>query len=75
MWVAIQEISEADTRPSDLVKQVEAGRAERRAVLEQFQHSASSKATSGPGAAHSQDFLYGEDGLPARPRCHFLSRN
>jgi len=39
-------------------------RAERRAVLEQFQHSASSKATSGPSAARSQDFLYGDDGMP-----------
>jgi len=40
-------------------------RAERRALLEQFQHAASSKATPGPDAARSQDFLYDEDGLPA----------
>jgi len=40
-------------------------KAERRVFLEQFQRSASSKATPGPDAARSQDFLYGEDGLPA----------
>jgi len=41
------------------------GKAERRAALERFQRSAFSKITPGPDAAHSQDFLYGEDGLPA----------
>jgi len=38
---------------------------QRRAVLEQFQRSASSKITPGPDAPHSQDFLYDDDGLPA----------
>jgi len=40
-------------------------RAERRAFLEQFQRAASSKATPATDAAHSQDFLYDQDGLPA----------
>ena len=35
----------------------------RRALLEELR-SASVKATSGPSAARSQDFLYDEDGLP-----------
>jgi antitoxin (DNA-binding transcriptional repressor) of toxin-antitoxin stability system len=38
--------------------------AARRAVLEAAQASAARKATAGPDAARSQDFLYGEDGLP-----------
>ena len=37
----------------------------RRAVMEKVRASASAKAGPGPDAAHSQDFLYGEDGLPA----------
>jgi prevent-host-death family protein len=37
----------------------------RRALMERVRASASGKAGSGPDAAHSQDFLYGEDGLPA----------
>jgi prevent-host-death family protein len=37
---------------------------ERLALLEKLSASASAKAIAGPGAARSQDFLYGEDGLP-----------
>lgn len=37
----------------------------RRALLEAVRASAAAKATAGPTAAHSQDFLYGNDGLPA----------
>jgi len=40
-------------------------RAQRRAALERFQRTVSSKMTPGPDAAYSQDFLYDEDGLPA----------
>ena len=36
----------------------------RRALLEELRISGSVKATPGPNAARSQDFLYGEDGLP-----------
>lgn len=36
----------------------------RRELLESIRASAAQKATSGPSAARSQDFLYGEDGLP-----------
>ena len=36
----------------------------RRALLEMLRRSAANKATVGPNAAHSQDFLYGDDGLP-----------
>ena len=36
----------------------------RRRILEEFRAAASAKITPGPNAAHSQDFLYGEDGLP-----------
>ncbi|ATQ67991.1 MULTISPECIES: type II toxin-antitoxin system Phd/YefM family antitoxin [Methylosinus] len=39
-------------------------RASRRALLEAIRASAAAKATPGPNAARSQDFLYGEDGLP-----------
>ena len=38
-------------------------RAARRALLEELRR-ASVKATPGPSAARSQDFLYDEDGLP-----------
>ncbi len=38
-------------------------RKSRRALLESVR-AAAAKATSGPNAARSQDFLYGEDGLP-----------
>ncbi len=37
----------------------------RRAVLEAAREAGAAKATPGPAAARSQDFLYGEDGLPA----------
>jgi prevent-host-death family protein len=36
----------------------------RRALMEKVRASAFAKAGPGPDAAHSQDFLYGEDGLP-----------
>ena len=36
----------------------------RKMVLDGVRASAAKKATAGPNAAHSQDFLYGEDGLP-----------
>ncbi len=36
----------------------------RKAVLDAVRASAAAKATSGPSAARSQDFLYGDDGLP-----------
>jgi prevent-host-death family protein len=36
----------------------------RRALLEAVRASASRKAATGPSAARSQDFLYGDDGLP-----------
>ena len=39
-------------------------RAARRALLEELRTSASAKATPGPSAARSQDFLYDDDGLP-----------
>jgi len=37
---------------------------DRRALLEQERARGSAKATAGPDAARSQDFLYGDDGLP-----------
>lgn len=36
----------------------------RKALLDTVRASAAAKATTGPNAARSQDFLYGEDGLP-----------
>ncbi|MBW8842894.1 MAG: type II toxin-antitoxin system prevent-host-death family antitoxin [Sphingomonadales bacterium] len=36
----------------------------RRALLDTVRAAAARKATAGPHAARSQDFLYGEDGLP-----------
>jgi prevent-host-death family protein len=39
-------------------------RRSRRALLEAVRTTASMKATIGPSAARSQDFLYGADGLP-----------
>ncbi len=35
-----------------------------RALIEEIQASAATKATPGPCAARSQDFLYDDDGLP-----------
>jgi prevent-host-death family protein len=40
-------------------------RKSRRTLLEAVRASAAAKATTGPDAARSQDFLYGDDGLPA----------
>lgn len=39
-------------------------RAARRALLETVRTAGAAKAAAGPGAARSQDFLYGDDGLP-----------
>jgi prevent-host-death family protein len=36
----------------------------RRALLESVRKSGAAKASAGPGAARSQDFLYGDDGMP-----------
>jgi prevent-host-death family protein len=36
----------------------------RRALMEAVRAAGAAKATPGPDAARSQDFLYGEDGLP-----------
>jgi len=36
----------------------------RKALLDAVRASAAQKATAGPDAARSQDFLYGDDGLP-----------
>ena len=38
-------------------------RKSRRALLEAARTTAAAKAAAGPNAAHSQDFLYGDDGL------------
>ena len=40
------------------------GKASRQALLEAARASGARKATAGPSAARSQDFLYGDDGLP-----------
>ncbi len=37
----------------------------RRALMERVRASATAKALPGADAAHSQDFLYGDDGMPA----------
>jgi hypothetical protein len=37
----------------------------KRAILEEIMAAAAGKASPGPCAARSQDFLYDEDGLPA----------
>ena len=39
-------------------------RRSRSAVLEAVRAAAATKASAGPNAARSQDFLYGDDGLP-----------
>lgn len=39
-------------------------RKSRRALLEAARRSGAAKAEAGPNAARSQDFLYGDDGLP-----------
>lgn len=38
--------------------------AAKRAIIESIRASAAGKATPGPDAARSQDFLYDDDGLP-----------
>jgi prevent-host-death family protein len=40
-------------------------RTDRRRLLEEVRARGSAKATAGPDAARSQDFLYGDDGLPS----------
>lgn len=40
-------------------------RRSRRALLDAVRTSAAAKATAGPDAARSQDFLYDDDGVPA----------
>lgn len=40
-------------------------RQSRRALLESVRREGAASATQGPNAARSQDFLYGDDGLPA----------
>lgn len=37
---------------------------ERRTLLETVRRAGAAKATPGPSAANSQDFLYGDDGMP-----------
>lgn len=37
----------------------------RRSLMDAVRRAAAGRATPGPGAARSQDALYGEDGLPA----------
>ena len=44
------------------------GRKGRRALMEKVRAAAASKALPGPNAAHSQDFLYDDDGMPAGSR-------
>ncbi len=39
-------------------------RKSRRALLERVRALAAARAATGPSAARSQDFLYGDDGLP-----------
>jgi prevent-host-death family protein len=39
-------------------------RKSRRVLIEGVRASAAAKAATGPSAARSQDFLYGDDGLP-----------
>jgi len=38
---------------------------DRRVLMERMRASAAAKARPGPDAARSQDFLYGDDGMPA----------
>ncbi len=40
-------------------------RQSRRALLEAVRASAAAKALAGPNGARSQDYLYGDDGMPA----------
>ena len=52
----VARIAAVKTRPLD----AEA----RRRILDAARASCAAKSTTGPSAARSQDFLYGEDGLP-----------
>ncbi|SNS69042.1 prevent-host-death family protein [Sphingomonas laterariae] len=45
------------------IRHIRDGKA-RRALLEEVRRTGSAKAAAGPNAARSQDFLYGDDGLP-----------
>jgi prevent-host-death family protein len=47
------------------VKPAGKSEAERREIIAAIRTEARAKAVAGPSAARSQDFLYGEDGLPA----------
>ena len=40
-------------------------REEKQKILENFRNSVRGKVLPGPDAAHSADFLYGDDGMPA----------
>jgi prevent-host-death family protein len=46
------------------IKKVRLDTMARRELLEAVRASGSAKASQGPNAARSQDFLYGENGLP-----------
>ncbi len=46
------------------VNQKTPDRSARRALLEAVRAAGAAKATAGPSAARSQDFLYDDDGLP-----------
>ena len=49
-------------------------RKDRRTLLEEVRTRGSARATAGPDAARSQDFLYGGDGCPdGRRRAHRLT--
>ena len=39
-------------------------RASRRVLLEEMRLAATAKTTTGPNATNSQDFLYGDEGMP-----------
>ena len=59
-------VTEAKGQLTELVRRAEAGD---EVILTRHGHEAvrtsgAAKATRGPGAARSQDFLYGDDGLP-----------
>ena len=50
--------------PAVRLTPINAGPQSRRALLDSVRAAAFARATPGPGAARSQDFLYGDDGLP-----------
>jgi antitoxin (DNA-binding transcriptional repressor) of toxin-antitoxin stability system len=45
---------------------MQTGREARHAILDAIGRAGAAKATAGPDASRSQDFLYGGDGLPTR---------